>query len=171
MNQAANIKFTRIAKRICAICLVLSLGVLPALPREAESFIPPGNWGAVESLSKGTLISVRMTSRDRMEGTFQGVDERGIHLMMDGQERVYPRNGVAEIRQLGVADRKLNGTLIGLGAGAVAGGVAAAATDAPFDRDEDNWGILFLAAGIGIGAALGFITDTVIKGDRLIYRK
>jgi hypothetical protein len=170
MRNALDFGLTGVAKKLCVICLVFCLSVVPALPRGVDSVIPSNNWGAVESLSKGTSISVRMTSRDRMEGAFQGLDAESIHLMMDNQERVFPRNGIVEIRQLGVPDGKLNGTLIGLGAGALAGGIAAGVAKAPFDN-EDSWGTLFLAAGIGIGAILGFTADTVIKGSRLLYQK
>jgi hypothetical protein len=171
MKNVMDFNLTGIAKKICAVCLVFYLSVLPALPKEADSVIPPNNWGAVESLPKGTTLSVRMTSHDKMEGTFQGLDAGSIHLMTNGQESVFPRDGIAEIKQLGVPDSKLNGTLIGLGAGALAGGIAAGITGAPLNHNEDNWGILFLAAGIGIGTILGFTTDTLIKGSRLLYRK
>jgi hypothetical protein len=57
-----------------------------------------------------------------------------------------------------------------MGAGAAAGIIGAGASDAPFGG-EDAWGAGFVMAGIGIGAALGLMTDAMIKGDKLIYRK
>jgi hypothetical protein len=156
--------------QMLAICIALSLGAIPALPKDNAGIVPPGNWAAVESLQKGTSISVRMTSSDRMDGKFRGLDTEGIHLTIDNQERVYPRNSIAEVWQLRVWDRKLNGTLIGMFVGALAGVAGAGTSKAPF-TGEDKVGVLFVGAGIGLGALIGATTDALIKSDRLLYRK
>jgi hypothetical protein len=164
------ISLKAIGSKICSVCLVFCLSVLPSLSRDMNIVIPANNWGAVQSLQKGTSISVRMASQDRMEGDFLSLDAESIHLMMDKQERTFPRDSIVEVRQLRVPDRKLNGILIGMGTGTAAGGIAAAASHAPF-RGEDVWGVLFVAAGAGLGAVFGFTADTMIKGSKLIYRR
>ncbi len=162
--------FRIVVEKALAICLALCLGIIPALPGDKVDIVPPGNWAAVESLQKGTSISVRMTSGDRMDGKFQGLDAESIHLMMNKQERIFPRNSIAEVWQLRVPDRKRNGALIGMGAGALAGGIGAAASGARFSG-EDQYGVLLVAIGAGLGAIVGATTDAMIKGNRLLYRK
>lgn len=157
-------------RKILVVCLVVYMGVVSALPKDNFIAIPPGNWGLVDALQTGTSISVRMISGDRMDGKFLALDTDSVRLLMDKKERIYPRNSVAEVWRLRVPDPKLNGALIGMGAGALAGIIGAVATDASFGG-EDAWGAGFVMAGIGIGAALGLTTDAMIKGDKLIYRK
>jgi len=165
-----NLEIRTLLRKTLVMGLVVCLGVVSALPKDNLSAIPPGNWGLVGSLEKGTSISVRMTSGDRIDGKFIALDPDSVRLTMDRQERVYPRSGIAQVWQLRVADPKLNGTLIGMGAGAAAGIIGAVSSNAPFGG-EDAWGAGFVMAGIGIGAALGLMTDAMIKGDKLIYRK
>lgn len=132
--------------------------------------VPLGNWEVVESLAQGTEISVLMTFGDRMDGRFLSLDAESIRLAINGKDRIYPRRDVAEVWQLRMPDRKLNGALIGMGAGALAGVIGAVASDAQFEG-EDKWGVLFVIAGIGLGALAGAVVDATIKGNRLIYRK
>ncbi len=117
-------------RKTSAMCLALWLGVMPVIAKNKVDIVPSGNWAAVGSLQNGTAISVRMTSGDRMDGKFHGLDPEGIRLMMDKQERIFPRNGIAEVWQLRVPDRKRNGTLIGMAAGAAVGFSIAAANGA-----------------------------------------
>jgi hypothetical protein len=164
--------FKRIAKEILAICLALGLSVIPAASKNNNVVVPPGNWGGLESLPPGTEISVRMTFGDKIEGKFMSMDSDGIRLTMDEKERIYPRSDVAEVRQLHVPDSKLNGTLIGMGAGAAAGGIAAGTLGQLLENESnESYGALLLVLGIGIGTAAGLAIDTAVKGDRLIYRK
>jgi hypothetical protein len=162
--------FNEFAKKTLAWFLVLSLSTISAFPKNNLSAVPPSNWGAVESLTQGTEISVRMNSGDRMDGRFLSLDAESIHLTFDGKDRIYPRREVAEVWQLRVPDRKLNGALIGMGAGTLAGVIGAVASDASFEG-EDKWGVLIVLVGIGLGAAAGAVVDATIKGDRLLYRK
>jgi hypothetical protein len=157
-------------RTLLAASLAFCLGIFPALPKDKLTSIPPGNWGLVGVLDEGTSISVRMTSGDRIDGKFIALDPDSVRLVMDKKERIYPRIGIAEIWQLRAPDPKLNGSLIGMGVGAVAGIIGAVASNAPFGG-EDAWGSGFVMAGIGIGAALGFAADAAIKSDKLIYRK
>ena len=143
-------------RKTLAMCLTICLATMPVIAKGKVDIVPPGNWAAVESLQKGTSISVRMTSADRVEGNFLDLDNESIRLTIDNQEKIYPRNSIAEIYQLRVPDRKLNGTLIGMGAGALAGVVGAVASDAPFSG-EDTWGFLFVAVGIGLGAKVDIV--------------
>jgi hypothetical protein len=166
-----------VARKATALYLVICLSVIPALSKDLPSAVPPGNWGAVASLIPGTRISVRMTFGDRMIGRFLDLDTESIRMSIDENERIYPRSDVAEVWQLRVPDRKLNGILIGMGTGA-AGGIASmvafanAKTSGPVYWDEEGSAYLLGAAlvGGGIGALVGALVDASVKGDKLLYR-
>jgi hypothetical protein len=160
------------ANKGLALCLALCLSIASAMPKEKSSAIPPGNWGLVGSLPEAASISVRMTSGDRVDGKFVALDPESIRMTADKQERIYPRNSIAEVWELGLADSKLNGTLIGMGIGIGAGAVAAGTAGQLMSNEgEDAWGAMMLAVGAGIGTLTGFAVDSSIKGERLIYRK
>jgi len=175
MNNRCHLMFAfdGFAGKIFAVCLVFCLSVIPAFPKDNANVVPPGNWGAVEYLPRGTKISVRMIFGDRMDGKFLNLDAESIRLEIDGKDRNYPRTDVREIWQLRVPDRKLNGALIGMGTGAAAGIIAAYAVNTGGGsrwRQEDAPGPYFLLAGLGLGALVGTLVDVSIKSDRLLYR-
>jgi hypothetical protein len=153
--------------------LAVCLCVVSAFPNEMLDAMPRGNWRAVESLAKGTSISVALESGDKMEGKFVGLEPDAIRLNVDDKERIYPLASVVEIRQLRVPDGKANGTLIGLGAGMVAGIIAASVSGTLRTGDSAGrqWGAGLIMAGMGFGALFGCTADAAIKGDRLIYLK
>jgi hypothetical protein len=165
--------FTRM---LFVLCVVLCLSAIPLFPKDNVNVVPPGNWGAVENLPQGTK-SVRLTFGDRMDGAYLGLDDESIRLAVDEKEEKYSRNDVAEVWQLRVPDRKLNGTLIGMGIGAAGGiatmavGLNAGANGHAFS-DKESGAVLLggTLIGGGIGALVGAIIDTTVKGDRLLYR-
>jgi hypothetical protein len=156
-----------------AIFLSICLWIAPLFPKDKIEVVPRGNWGAIEFLERGMIISVSMDSGDKMEGKFLGLEPDAIRLNVDKKERVYPRANILEIRQLDFPDSKLNGTLIGMGAGMVGGLIAATAlgTLNTGDTAARQWGGAFIMAGMGLGALFGCITDAQIKGSKLIYLK
>ena len=165
--------YINLSEKALAAFLALCLSVIPALSKDKPNLVPPGNWRAVEILEDGTAVSVRMVSGDRIDGKFLDLDSDAIQVLADDQKKVFPRSGVAEIYQLRVPDGKLNGVLIGMGAGLAAGLIAASATGTLNTGDTAGcqWGGGFILAGIGLGAVIGAFTDASIKGERLLYRK
>lgn len=163
-----------LVKRTVTISLAFALLVVPGFSRERTDSIPAGNWAAVESAEKGTSISIRMGSGDRMDGKFLGLDASAIRITADKQERIFPRSSVTEVWQLRVPDRKLNGAVYGMAAGAAAGLITAGAMGylkPTGDTAGSQYKYGFLFAGIGLGAAFGLAADSLIKSNRLLYRK
>ncbi len=161
-------------KKVIALVLALCIGVIPVFSKESMDAIPRGNWALVQSMGTGASVSVQMSSGDRVEGHFLGLDADSIRLRVDKQERFYPRSDVAEIWQLRIPDGKTNGALYGIVAGAAAGVLAAGATgtlEPTGDTAGRQWGAGLIMAGIGIGALVGVLADAAIKGDKLLYRK
>lgn len=154
------------------LCLAACLSIASAMPKDKPNAIPPGNWGLVGSLPEAASISVRMTSGDRVDGRFVALDPESIRMTEDKQERIYPKSSIAEVWELGLADSRLNGTLIGMGIGVGAGAVAAGTVGQLMSNEgNDAWGAMMLAVCAGIGTLTGYAVDTAIKSERLIYRK
>jgi hypothetical protein len=165
--------FMRLAGKIMAVCLAICLCIVPVFPKDKADIVPLGNWAAVQNLKIGKSVSLHMTSGDRIDGEFVGLDPEAIRLKVDKQEKIYQRISVSEVWQLRVPDSKLNGTLIGMGVGTAAGLITAAASGTlkTGDTAGRQLGGAFIMAGMGFGALFGAITDAAIKGDKLLYRK
>lgn len=112
-------------KKSIAFCLILVCGAMPAFSGGNFESVPPGNWAKVESLPEGEEISVKLLFGDRMKGKYLGFDSEDIRLSIDGAERSCPKNDIAEVRLLNVNDSVMEGTLIGLAAGAIPVGIIA----------------------------------------------
>jgi hypothetical protein len=167
-------RYRLIFKRILAVNLALCLFAIHAFPKDRMNVVPRGNWALAELLKQDTAVSVRMTSGDRMDGKFLTMDSEAIHITIDKRERIYPRGSIAEIWQLRVPDRKLNGIIYGLLAGAAAGAIVAGAgglLEPTGDSTGKIMGPGFIMAGMGLGAAIGGTTDALIRGNKLLYRK
>jgi hypothetical protein len=159
---------------ILALTFMFCIYETSAFARDRADIVPLGNWRAVEAMEKDASISVHMNSGHKIEGKFLGLDPDAIHLKIDNQERIYPRASITEVWQLRIPDRKLNGTLIGMLAGAGAGIIAAAAggfLEPTGDTAGRQIGPGFIMAGIGIGAAIGATSDAMIRGNKLLYRR
>ena len=155
-------------KRSVAFCLIFIWGVMPALSNSNFESVRPGNWAKVESLTHGAAISVKMVSGDKMEGEYMGLDVEAIRLNLDGQERVYPREGITEIRLLNICDPNTNGTLTGLAVGAATSAVVAYLVTS--GEYYSKVGPLAAGIGAGIGSLIGYTGDKLKKGNELIYR-
>jgi hypothetical protein len=155
--------------KIWALLLIVGLGFTPLFPQGRIDAVPPGNWAKVESLIPGTEISVQLTSGDRIQGEFLGLEADAIRLNVGYRESAYPRPSVVEIQMPGVKDSNKNGTLIGMGIGA---GCAAILAAASYDKNDPykNLGWVGIPLFAGVGALVGYGIDHTRSGASLIYR-
>ena len=105
---------------------------------------------------------------DKMDGEYMGLDSDIIRLKIDGEERVYPRKDIAEIRLLKINDPNQNGVGIGLAIGAAT--LAFVAYGATGGEYYSKVGPLAAGIGAGVGALIGYLVDNSYKGSELIYR-
>ncbi|MBM4028148.1 MAG: hypothetical protein FJ280_22550 [Planctomycetes bacterium] len=135
---------------------------------------PAGNWAMVERLDRDTPVTLRLKAGDSIQGAFVALEAESVQMLVDGQERRFPRGEVAEIGRRGQANRKRNamwGALIGFGVGFPAGYFLA-----PYIGDDDDMpnseqakgGAAFGAIWAGIGAGLGALTGGT--HEVVIYR-
>lgn len=159
-------------KRFTIFCLISICGVMPALSMNNFESVPPGNWTKVESLSQGEEVSVKMLFGDKMNGEYMGLDSDAIRLNIDGEERVYPRKDIAEIRLLNINDSNQNGVGIGLLIGAAAMGLLSGIAAKDVTSEAGTAALALVGAGLGggIGGLIGYVWDSQHKGTELIYR-
>jgi hypothetical protein len=127
----------------------------------------------VESLKTGTEIIVKLKAGDRLEGSFNGMEDDYINFSdTRGRELKLPKADVRKIETATrIPDRLRNGTLIGLAVGVGAGVIAAAAANSLSGGETKNplEGLLILTCA-GLGTIVGVSVDATIKSHEVIYQ-
>jgi hypothetical protein len=79
----------------------------------------------------------------------------------------------SDIETVSRRDSRWNGTLWGLGAGAVLGALLDKGLVEEYGREDIQVGesVVFIAESAGIGAGIGFAVDGLIKGRRVVYSR
>ena len=67
-------------KKLIALCVISTFGIMPAFSMNNFESVPPGNWAKVEALSQNEEISVKMSFGDTMQGEYLGLDSDTIHI-------------------------------------------------------------------------------------------
>ena len=156
-------------KKMSAILLVAAL-LLPtaAVARDAEN-----NWGALQSIPSGQLLTVKTFSGKSLKGLFQQATDSAIRINADGKDMEIPS---AEVSRVYVLRGKpvLKATLIGAAVGGAAGAGLWAAAGEDSDKTWFMTRDVTAATGAGIGLAAGTIVGLVIGSSRnnriLIYK-
>lgn len=153
--------------------LILALALVQ--PIAAQSYVTGGtaqtkatrgDWSAIQSISPGEKIVVRMKDGERMTGRFDSATDANINFKHDGKQVTLTRESVGRVQvERGKARIKgaLAGAAIGGGLGTAGGGyLVARGANVPAMVGSS---VLGAAAGAAIGAALGLGTnyDTVYE--------
>ena len=154
--------------RFFALGLALLFTLGQAAPALAGTPNVPADWSAVQTLSPGEKISVRLKDGDSLKGRFDSASETDISFTHDGRKVSLKRDSIGRV-QVSRGRNRLKGALagaaIGGGTGAAAGGYLVARTD-HFGGDPLPVGTV-VGAGLGaaLGAALGLGTnyDTIYQ--------
>jgi hypothetical protein len=130
------------------------------------------DWQRVINLTTGTLITVKMKTGDRYNGSFVAAVMDG--LSMDSDERAHPgritrrrdltRSDIREVRRL----QKLKSVLVGAAIGGGTGAVIGIAVDSAARSNEDK-GLataVFTLLGAVMGAMIARHTS-LIKGEKI----
>ncbi len=145
--------------------LTQSTGLLAREPAEQS-------WKNLKQLKVGHEIQVVQMNIKSLQGTFLGVSEEVISLRVQENEAALPRADVLRV-SLREKSKRLRNTLIGLGVGSAAGGLALwlwARKAQPISRFRGEYydigKLTILPIGIGIGAGVG----AAIPSHPTIYR-
>lgn len=150
-------------RRIFALALALSLLPAFALPPDASAQTRPtpvGDWSAVQALSKGEKIVVRLKEGDRLSGRFENATDLLLYFRQGGRTLSLTRESIRLV-QLNRGTSRLNGALLGAaiggGSGAAFGGFMVRYGGGDFNAHATVGGTTVFGAAVGaaIGAALG----------------
>ena len=146
--------------RIFALVLALStLSAFAPPPAAAQNRpTPVGDWSAVQALSQGEKIVVRLKEGDRFSGRFESATDLLLNFRHDSRTVSFTRESILRV-QLNRGKSRLNGALlgagIGAGSGAAFGGWVYSHGDFSGPATIGGSAVLGAAIGAGIGAALG----------------
>jgi hypothetical protein len=137
------------------------VAVLVAIPATAQNPIQPPPTATPqtpvelsEKVEAGDMIFVTDRNGVQTGGRLQSISSQGLALLVDGQERMIPSNGVGRVEK---RDSLWNGMLIGAVPSALLGVAAAGASCSPHCyRDMPLGGLVVGAIGAGIGALIDF---------------
>jgi ferric-dicitrate binding protein FerR (iron transport regulator) len=145
-----------------ALILVLAL----VAPVAAQSTNMRGDWSAVQSLSPGEKIAVRLKDGDRLTGRFDSATDTNINFKHDGKQVTLTRESIGRV-QINRGKSRVKGALVGAGIG---GGVGTAAGGYLVARGAYvpalvGGSIVGVAVGATVGAVIGLGTnyDTIYE--------
>src|SRR5688500_1332136 len=130
------------------------------------------DWSAVQGLTQGTKVSVKMKNGETVEGESGSVSDAGITVSRKDLAIILRREDIKKLYRVG-GKQVGKTTLIGLGAGAAAGaaiGGVVAVAGGPHETGEAHLPVFILGAGGAvIGTAAGGVTGLFRRKKVLIY--
>ncbi len=147
--------------KIFTLCLALMLGVTQAAHARAgvKETTRNADWSAVQAITAGEKIVVRLKDGKRHEGRFESASDLLIALNRDGKSFAIERERIWRVSRKGGKSRTngaLLGAAIGGGGGAAVGGGLYEAADGDFvGAIVPVTALLGAGIGAGIGALFG----------------
>ncbi|HEV2861219.1 MAG TPA: hypothetical protein VGX48_09445 [Pyrinomonadaceae bacterium] len=145
--------------RIFALALALSTlsaALSPAASAQQRPN-PMGDWSAVQALSQGEKIVVRLKEGDRLVGRFESATDLLLNFRHDGRTVSLTRESIRRV-QLNRGKSRLGGALLGAGIGAGGGAAFGGYLYSLGDFNGSTvpgFGLVGAGIGAGIGAAIG----------------
>jgi hypothetical protein len=154
--------------RLFALGLTLTFMLSQAAPASAQTATQASHdWTAVQSISPGRRIVVRLKEGDRLTGRFDSATDIAINFTHDGKKISLTRDSIQRV-QLDRGTNRLKGALVG----AAIGGAAGLATGGwVYSQGDFNSVVIHgsgligagLGAGLGAGIGMGRTNDTVYE--------
>jgi hypothetical protein len=133
------------------------------------------DWSRLNSVASGSKLSVKLRNGKNIDGTFSGVSDTSLTLMVKNTSTEVKRDDILSVHSLNGTSTKKS-TLIGLGVGAGVGAVLGIAADASSGSGDFGGETLDNAVagaitviGAGVGALTGFLIGKTGKKKVLIY--
>ena len=157
--------------KLFTLVLMLCVVFAPTLPVMAQDSANR-DWSAVQGLTQGTKVSVKLKNGDTVEGESGSVSDTGITVSRKDLAIILRREDIKKLYRVG-GKQVGKTTLIGLGVGAAAGaaiGGVVAVTDDSHESGEAHLPVFILGLGGAIiGTAAGAVTGFFRRKKVLIY--
>lgn len=152
-------------RQFATIVILLTSFLLSPVTLAAQ--VATNDWARLNSVANGSKLSVKLKTGKKVDGTFSGVSDTALKLMVKNTSTEIKRDDIRSVHQVG-GTSVTKSTLIGLGAGAGAGALLGAVGEA---ADDDNSFVDLnggaVVAGLAVlGAAAGALTGFIIGKTR-----
>jgi hypothetical protein len=151
--------------------LVLVLLASLILPSVASAQSAAGDWAALNSITTGSKLVVKLRDGKSVEGKLGGVSDAALSLSVKNKPVDLRREDVQSVYRI-EGKSATKATLIGMGVGAGAGaaiGAAAGSSNDNFDKFEQAATAGLAVVGAGVGALTGYLIGRGGKKRILVY--
>jgi hypothetical protein len=159
-------------KRFTLILVLAASLLLPSVALAQDPSATTGDWSALNSVTSGSKLVVKLKNGDSVEGKLSGVSDTALSLSVKNKPVEVKRDDVLSVYQIRKGSAR-KATLIGLGAGAGAGaviGVAGSSKHDSFDKIDQAVTAGLTVIGAGVGAVTGYLIGRGSSKRVLIYQ-
>jgi hypothetical protein len=150
----------------CAVALI-SAGAAPGALAQGTAV---DNWAAVQALTPGDEIVIRLKTDKETKGKFLDAGAGEVSLERKGKRESIAKDTIAQIHFVKRKAAKGQWALIGAGIGAGTGfGIGQAKNSPPVD-DGEIYPFMGTVIGTGVGAAVGYLFGQSRRKRTLIYQ-
>jgi hypothetical protein len=144
------------SKRFTLVLVLLASLILPSVASAQSA--PAGDWGALNSVTTGSKLVVKLKDGKSVEGKLSGVSDTALSLTVKSKPVDLKREDVQSVHRI-EGKSATKATLIGLGVGAGAGAAigAAGSGNDNFDKFDQVATAGLAVVGAGVGALTGYL--------------
>jgi hypothetical protein len=158
-------------KRFTLVIVLLASLILPAGASAQSATAPSGDWAALNSVTTGSKLVVKLKDGKSVEGKMGGVSDAALSLTVKSKPVDLRREDVRSVYRI-EGKSATKATLIGLGVGAGAGaaiGAAASSGDDNFGKFDQVATAGLTVVGAGVGALTGYLIGRGGRKRILVY--
>jgi hypothetical protein len=146
-------------KRFTLVIVLLASLILPAGASAQSTTAPSGDWAALNSVTTGSKLVVKLRDGKSVEGKLSGVSDAALSLSVKSKPVDLKREDVQSVYRI-EGKSATKATLIGMGVGAGAGaaiGLAGSSQSDGFDKIDHAVTAGLTVVGAGVGALTGYL--------------
>ena len=157
-------------KRFTLVLVLLASLILPAGASAQSATAPSGDWAALNSITTGSKLVVKLRDGKSVEGKLSGVSDSALSLTVKSKPVDLKREDVQSVYRI-EGKSATKATLIGMGVGAGAGAAigAAGSGNDNFDKFDQVATAGLTVVGAGVGALTGYLIGRGGKKRILVY--
>ena len=151
------------------LVLLTSLVLTPVASAQSA---PSGDWAAINSVTTGSKLVVKLKDGKTIEGKLSGVSDAALSLSVKNRPTDLKREDVQSVYRIegkSATKATLIGTGVGAGAGAAIGAAAGSGNDDNFGKFDQAATAALTVVGAGVGAITGYLIGRGGKKRILVY--